>query len=152
MIKTLFFLCDKFELLSFWGGVVSSFACTIIYESISELRALDSISSLSYAFNWISSILMTFCCVLLLSLSSKMKKLYENYSLLLSLATNAEKEEPQKILILALEKQLKTSKIIHYSKNINYYRYTIVLNCMFYIATFLFIASFVFLIFSQVVN
>ena len=105
MKKLLFFLKDKCDLISFWSGIVSSFACTIIYESIVEVSAPDKIVLIQYILKWVSSIFMIICSLSLLNLSSKLKDLESRYNRLLALAKDSERGDLTCLFNTALNKQ-----------------------------------------------
>ena len=73
----------KNSFFSFFGGIIGSFALTVLYESI-DLIGDQKISCCSYLLNWISAILLGISCVLFLCLSINLDAINEKYTLLMS--------------------------------------------------------------------
>lgn len=105
MKRLLFFLKDKSDLISFWSGIISSFACTIVYEAIVELSDINSIVAVQYVLKWLSSVLMITCSIFLLSLASKFKELEAIYNRLWSLSNDSERDDWICLFNAALNKQ-----------------------------------------------
>lgn len=101
MFKFIYHVREGSESLSFWGGIISSFGCTIIYEAINKLPMDEC--SFSFVLEWVSAALMMTACFLFIVLSSKIGRINDKFIVLLSCATDAEKSNSDEIMKLAIK-------------------------------------------------
>jgi len=141
MYKFLYSIKEASESLSFWGGIVSSFGCTIVYEAICKIP-LEHLT-IPYILEWVSAILMMVACVLFILLSSKVSRINEKFVVLLSCATDSEKNDPSIILKLAVKNAFNLGDLQSTKKQVY------LLFAQFFLSVLLTLSSFVILFISR---
>lgn len=96
----------------FMGGIVASFACTILYESINQIGTYEG-TSLSFCFEWISGFVMCVACVLFWVLASSLDEIETKFNVMINGKKNVDEIWFRAIRAVAEEKIKRANYNVH---------------------------------------
>lgn len=108
-MKKIFYFKEAFY--SFMGGIVSSLACTILYEAINKIADIECIT-VSYILEWCAGLMMCVSCVCLLLLASKLGNIENKFNTMLD-NTNETDELWFRAIRAIAEKNIQQNVKIH---------------------------------------